>query len=68
MVIKQATGKRPSKLEQLFRALSSIPPTSVEAERAFSAAGLFATKLRSRFADKSVNAVSFLRSHYMKQN
>ena len=40
----------------------------LEAERAFSAAGLFATKLRSRPDDKSVNALSFLRSNYMKQN
>ena len=68
MKLLKATGKRPSKLEQLFRALSSIPPTSVEAERAFSAAGLCATKRRSRLGDKSVNALSFLRSHYMKQN
>ena len=68
MKLLEATEKRPSKLEQLFRALSSIPPTSVEAERAFSAAGLFATKLRSRLGDKSENALSFLRSHYMKKN
>jgi len=67
MKLLKATGKRPSKLEQLFRALSSIPPTSVEPERAFSAAGLFATKLRSRLGDKSVNALGFLRSHYMKK-
>ena len=32
MKLLEATGKRPSKLEQVFRALSSIPPTSVEAE------------------------------------
>ena len=50
----EATGKRPSKLEHLFRALSSIPPTSVEAEGAFSAAGLLATKVRSRLGDKSM--------------
>ena len=40
----------------------------VEAERASSAAGLFATKLRSRLGNKSVNALSFLRNHYIKQN
>ena len=60
----EATEKRPGKLEQLFKALSTIPPTSVEAERA--AAGLFTTKLRSRLSDKSVNALCFLRSHYIK--
>ena len=62
----EATEKRPGKLEQLFKALLSIPPTSVEAERVFSAAGLFTTKLRSQLSDKSVNALCFLRSHYIK--
>ena len=55
----EATGKRPSKLEQLLKALLTIPPTSVEAEQAFSAAGLFATKLRSRLSDKSVVVVNY---------
>ena len=49
MKLLEATEKRPGKLEQLFKALLSIPPTSVEAERPFSAAELFTTKLRSRF-------------------
>ena len=39
----------------------SIPPTSVEVECAFFAAGLFITKLRSRLNDKSLNALTFLR-------
>ena len=41
---------------------------SVEAERAFCAAELFVTKLRSRLSDKSLNALTFLRSCYMKNN
>ena len=40
----EATGKRTGNLENLYRALKSVPPTSVEAERAFSAAGLLVTK------------------------
>ena len=43
MNLFEATRKRATKLELLFNALRSIPPTSVEAERAFSAAGLFVT-------------------------
>ena len=66
MKLLEATEKRPGKLEQLFKALLSISPRSVKAERAFSSAGLFPTKLRSRFSDKSVNALCFLRSHYIK--
>ncbi|GFV92081.1 hypothetical protein TNCV_1895171 [Trichonephila clavipes] len=38
---------------KLSDALETIPPTLVEAERAFSAAGLFVTKLRTRLSDKT---------------
>ncbi|GFU44407.1 uncharacterized protein TNCV_1505441 [Trichonephila clavipes] len=36
---------------KLCEALKIIPPTSTEYERAFSAAGLFVTKLRTRLSD-----------------
>ena len=39
--------------------LLTVPPTSVEAERAFSAAGLFVTKLRSRLGDQSIDTLFF---------
>ena len=35
MKVLEATEKRPGKLEQLFKALLSIPPRSVKPERAF---------------------------------
>ena len=54
MNLFEATRKRPTQLELLFNALLSIPSTLYEAERAFSAAGLFVTKLRSRLSDKSL--------------
>jgi len=44
----EVTKKRPENLEKLFTALQTIRPTSVDAERAFSAMGLFATKIRNR--------------------
>jgi hypothetical protein len=37
MAVFEATGKRPSSLEQLQNAVATLPPTSIEAERAFSA-------------------------------
>ena len=43
--------------------LLSVPPASVEAERAFSAAGLLCTKIRSRMSEKSLDALCFLRSY-----
>ena len=68
MNLFEATRKRQTKLELLFNALLSIPPTSVETERAFSAAGLFVTKLKlcSGLSNKSLDALTFLRSYYMK--
>ncbi|GFS97714.1 uncharacterized protein TNCV_2558711 [Trichonephila clavipes] len=39
---------------KLCEASKTIPPTSAEDERAFSAAGLFVTKLRTRLSDKIV--------------
>ncbi|GFV67527.1 hypothetical protein TNCV_4622071 [Trichonephila clavipes] len=39
---------------KLCDVLKTIPPTSVEAERAFSAAGLFVIKLRTRLSDKRI--------------
>ena len=68
MKLLEAIGKKPRKLEQLFKVLLIIQPTSFKAERAFSVVGLFATELRLQLSDKSVSTLSFLRSHYMKNN
>ena len=60
-----ATGTLPPTLAQIFRTLKAIPPTSVEAERSFSAAGLFLTKLRSRLNDESLDTLCLLRHYFM---
>ena len=39
----------------------TIPPTSVEAERVFSAAGLYFTKLRTRMSDRTIDRLIFLK-------
>jgi len=54
MSLFEATKKRLNNLEKLFHALITIKPKSVEPERAFSAMGLFVTKLRNRLNDESV--------------
>jgi len=54
MIFLEATKKRSNKLEKLFHALITINPKSVESERAFSATGLFVTKLRNRLNYESV--------------
>ena len=38
-----------------------IPPTSVEAERVFSAGGLFLAKLHSRISDSTLVKLMFLK-------
>jgi len=44
----------------------SIPPTSVEAERASSAAGTLCAKIRLRPSDATLDTLCFLRSYYRK--
>ena len=51
------------KLRKLKLALSTIPPTSMENERAFSAAGTFTTKLRTRLKPETFDTLCFLRAH-----
>ena len=63
----EISKKRSATLEKLYLALCSIPATSVESERAFSAVGLFITKLRSRMGDKSIDSLLTLRSHFKKE-
>ena len=40
---------------------------TAEAERAFSVAGLFVTKLRANLSDKSIDSLCFLKD-YLKKN
>jgi len=60
-------GKRPETLEKLYQALCTIPPTSVESERAFSAVGLFVTKIRSSLEDNTIDALLTLRNHFLNK-
>jgi hypothetical protein len=47
-------------LGRAFEYFSIFQPTSVESEHAFSAAGLFCTKIRSRLSDET------LRAHFLR--
>ena len=57
----------PPILAKLFRALKTIPPSSIEAERAFSTCGLFATRVRSRLNDDTLNALLITNKFYKKE-
>ena len=68
MIIFENTAQRLALLEVIFRAIKTLPPTSVEAERAFSAAGLFFTKIRSRLSDRAIDHCCFLRGYLKNKN
>ena len=54
------SGELLKEIKNLFKVILNIPATSTEAEHAFSASGLFITKMHSRLCDKSVHSLSFL--------
>jgi hypothetical protein len=64
MAVFANSGHRGPLLQQAYDHLITIPPTSVEAERAFSAAGLICNKLRSRLGDATVDTLAFLKAYY----
>ena len=51
--------KMTTDLENLHRAFLVIPPTSVEAKRVFSAAGLFLLKLRTKMGDQTLDKLKY---------
>lgn len=64
MALYENGGSRGKYLNMAFNNLMSIPPTSVEAERAFSSSGYLCNHLRSRLSDESLDTLLFLRSYY----
>ena len=67
MCILELTSERPAHLEKLYQALLTIRPSSIEAERVFSSANLFVTKLRNKMSDSTLDNLVFLRSHFMNK-
>jgi hypothetical protein len=66
MSLFESTKKRPENLEKLFKALKTIPPSSIEAERAFSTAGIFITKLRNRLSAKTISSCNSFKTKFKK--
>lgn len=62
----ESTHSRTQNLDNLFNYVKTIQVTSIESERAFSASGLFVTKMRSRLSPSTVNALCFLQSYLQK--
>lgn len=67
MILWETGGDRGKYLNLAYHYLSTIVPTSIEAERAFSAASILCGKFRGRLRDDTLNTLCFLRS-YFKNN
>lgn len=62
----ESDGVRDKFLSMTYSYLMTISPTSVEAERAFSAAGYICSPLRSRLGDDTLSSVCLLRSYFLQ--
>ncbi|KAL0852108.1 hypothetical protein ABMA28_000348 [Loxostege sticticalis] len=67
MTLYENGGSRGRFLDATYKYLLSIPPTSVESERAFSAASYICNKIRSSLNDASLDALCFLRSIFQQK-
>ena len=68
MRLFEATKKRQENLQKLFNALLTIKPMSLEPERAFSAMGFFAAKLRSQLCDETLDALIVICQKFKKKH
>ena len=64
---KGGEGEKSVRLVALEKALKKIPPTSVEPERAFSAASQICTKIRSRLADATLDDLIYGKTHLLSK-
>lgn len=60
-------GSRGTLLTKVYECLLVIRPTSIESERAFSAAGYICTKIRSRLNDETLSDICFLRAFFQSE-
>lgn len=67
MGLFECGGNRGKVLEDIYRYLITIQPSSVQSERVFSIAGGFCSKVRSKLSDDSLNALVFLKSYFTKE-
>ena len=68
MMFFEATEKCPKALIRLKNCPDTFPPSSLEAERCFSAAGLFITKLKSFMSDCLIDLLCFMSSYLNQKN
>ena len=67
MNLFQGGDARGRYLQFAYDVLRSIPPSSMESERAFSSASYLCNKVRSTLNDDTLNALCILRSHFQTE-
>jgi hAT family C-terminal dimerisation region len=65
MAVFEQQGVKGPNMSKYYKYLKSIPSISVESERCFSASSNIVTKLRCSMNDDTLDAISFLRSHFI---
>ena len=63
----ETTKRRPEQLGQLYQALLTARPTSVEPQRVFSIMNYFVTKIRNRMSDRKLDAMVWMRQRFRRQ-
>ena len=63
----EAEGVQEKYLELMYNYLLTLPSTSVESERAFSASEVICTKIRSSMNDETLDAIAFLRAYFIDE-
>jgi hypothetical protein len=66
MSLFEVGGGRGRILQLVYDYLLTVPPTSVESERAFSAAGVVCSKLQTRLGDETLDSLCMLRTFFQR--
>lgn len=64
MDLYDCDGTRGKFLHFAYDSLFTLVPTSVDSEKAFSAAGYIAAEIRCRLSDSTISTLCFLRSYF----
>lgn len=64
MNLYENSSSRGCILEKTYKKLLTIPPTSIEPERAFSTSSYLCNKMRSMLSDETLEALLFLRFYF----
>lgn len=66
LALFELTGELTPGLNNMYKALKSIKPTSTDSERVFSDSANICTKKRSSLQDSSINELCFLKSYFKR--